>query len=579
MLTFLHSFPPAWLMIIGGLCVPLLRGTTQRFFALALPVITLWSIWHIQPSAHPSVHLAGFTLDMMHLHPYTHIFATAFCIAAFGGLLFGLFQARTLEFSSALIYAGSAIGITFSGDLISLFFYWEIMALSSTLVIFASDRPKAKSAGLRYIGMHLFGGVVLMTGIALHVLQTKSIAITPLDTSMLLQLQQLDMHGIAMWFMLVGILVNAAALPLSAWLPDAYPEASPSGSVFLSAFTTKTAVFVLLTLFAGTEVLIYVGLAMACYGILYALLENDIRRILSYGIINQVGFMVVGIGIGTPLALKGVALHAFCHIIYKALLFMSAGSVLYQTGKSQCTQLHGLGRSMIATSVCGGIGLATMAAFPFTSGFISKSLILSAVAESNLTFVWLLLLAASAGVLLMVGLIATPWFRPLPKDHAPRPNDPPWNMRVAMGIFAVFCLVPAIPGMAHASLFWMLPEPLSYHAYTGEHIVRQLQLLFFAGLAFAGLLPLLKRSETISLDFDWLYRHLGRQLCHYAAQAICAFRKHVAAITMWTIEKVSNSLHFLYDSEGVLSRSWPLGTTATWAAASLALYMALYYFL
>ena len=152
--------------------------------------------------------------------------------------------------------------------------------------------------------------------------------------------------------------------PLSAWLPDAYPESSWSGMVFLSAFTTKTAVYVLLRAFPGTELLIYVGLFMVFYGIIYAILENDMRRILAYSIVNQVGFMVVGIGIGTEMALNGAAAHAFTHIIYKALLLMSAGSVLYMTGKRKCTDLGGLFRTMPLTAACGIVGALSISSFP-----------------------------------------------------------------------------------------------------------------------------------------------------------------------------------------------------------------------
>ena len=172
--------------------------------------------------------------------------------------------------------------------------------------------------------IHLLGGMILFAGITGHVAQTGSVAFA-----------RMALDSPAHWLILIGFLVNAGAPPLSAWLPDAYPEASWSGTVFLSAFTTKTAVYVLMRGFPGTELLIWVGLFMVFYGIVYALLENDMRRILAYSIVNQVGFMVAGIGIGTEMALNGAAAHAFTHIIYKALLLMSAGSVLLHDGPAQ----------------------------------------------------------------------------------------------------------------------------------------------------------------------------------------------------------------------------------------------------
>jgi multicomponent Na+:H+ antiporter subunit D len=289
-------------------------------------------------------------------------------------------------------------------------------------------------------------------------------------------------------------------------LADAYPEASFSGTVFLSAFTTKTAVYVLLRGFPGTELLVYIGLFMVFYGIIYALLENDMRRILAYSIINQVGFMVVGIGIGTEMALNGAAAHAFTHIIYKALLLMSAGSVLYMTGKRKCTDLGGLIQSMPVTAVCGITGALAISSFPLTSGFVSKSMVTQASVDEHLLWVWLLLQAASAGVFLHAG-IKFPWFVFFQKDSGLRPDDPPVNMQIGMILFAVICI---LLGVFPNLLYSMLPYEVNYVPYTAAHTLTQLQLLLFAGLAFFVMLPLMKRTLTISLDFDWFYRRFGK---------------------------------------------------------------------
>jgi multicomponent Na+:H+ antiporter subunit D len=322
------------------------------------------------------------------------------------------------------------------------------------------------------------------------------------------------------------VLVNAAAPPLGAWLPDAYPEASESGTVFLSAFTTKTAVYVLMLLFAGTELLIYVGLAMAVYGIVYAILENDMRRILAYSIVNQVGFMVCGIGIGTHMALNGAAAHAFAHIIYKALLLMSAGSVLYMTGKRKCTDLGGLYHSMPITMTCGIIGALAISSFPLTSGFVTKSMINQAAADQHLALAWFVLTAASAGVFLHAG-IKFPWFVFFQKDSGLRPPEPPWNMKYAMILFAALCVGLGVPGL-YGPLYNILPFPAPaerdlYVPYTLSHVISQLQLLLFSGLAFFTLLPVLKRTLTITLDSDWLYRRLDPR--HLEAPALPGRRR------------------------------------------------------
>ena len=377
--------------------------------------------------------------------------------------------------------------------------------------------------------------------------------------------------------LLIGILINAAAPPMSAWLADAYPKSSAFGAVFLSAFTTKTSVFVLITLFAGTEILIYIGLFMVFYGIIYAMLENDMRKILSYSVVNQVGFMITGIGMGTTLALNGAATHAFAHIIYKALLFMSAGSVLYMTGKSKCTELGGLYHSMKLTTICGTIGALAISAFPFTSGFVTKSMIASAAMNQELQIVWFLLLAASAGVFLHAG-VKFPWFVFFQKDSGMRPDDPPFNMKLAMIFFSLLCIIPGIPGVAEMTIYKLLPSDPEYVSYNNEHVISQLQLLLFSGLAFFLMLPMLKRTNTISLDFDWFYRGLGYYVL-FAFYYVGRFPARVGRIlAKKVIRKGFKLVMKIHNPEGVMARNWPLGITVMWTGALLGVYLVIYYF-
>ncbi len=347
--------------------------------------------------------------------------------------------------------------------------------------------------------IHLLGGVLLFAGVTGHIVQTGDVAFT-----------RMALDSPAHWLILIGFLVNAGAPPLSAWLPDAYPEASWSGTVFLSAFTTKTAVYALIRGFPGTELLIWVGLFMVFYGIVYALLENDMRRILAYSIVNQVGFMIAGIGIGTEMALNGAAAHAFTHIIYKALLLMSAGSVLLMTGRRKCSELGGLFHTMPLTTMCGTIGALAISSFPLTSGFVSKSMVSQAAADGHLLTVWLLLTAASAGVFLHAG-IKFPWFVFFQKDSGLRPAEPPASMRWAMLLFAFLCVA---LGVWFEPLYALLPYAVKYEPYTWAHVLTQLQLLLFSGLAFFVMLPYLKRTLTITLDTDWIWRRLLARLAH-----------------------------------------------------------------
>jgi multicomponent Na+:H+ antiporter subunit D len=344
--------------------------------------------------------------------------------------------------------------------------------------------------------------------------------------------------------------------------------------VFLSAFTTKTAVYVLLRGFPGTELLVYAGLAMVFYGIVYALLENDMRRILAYSIVNQVGFMITGIGLGTEMALNGAAAHAFTHILYKALLLMSAGSVLYVTGRRKCTDLGGLYRSMPFTTACGIIGALAISSFPLTSGFVSKSMISQSAADQHLFVVWMLLAAASAGVFLHAG-IKFPWFVFFQKDSGLRPPEPPWNMRLAMALLSALCIG---LGIFYQPLYQLLPYPADYQPYTGWHVVAQLQLLLFSGLAFFVMLGWLKRTLTVTLDADWLYRVFFARLATLGAGLAVRVIARVEAAAAAAARRLEAPVRAVLGAQGVFARTWTAGSMAVGMMLMLLGLLVSYYF-
>ena len=560
--AFAVTLPPGLVLVVAGLVLSGVGGRLRDIIILGAPLLALALVWAVPDGSSLAFEWLGLRIEPLRVDALSRVFATVFSLMAFAGGLFALRQERWSELAAAYVYAGSALGVVFAGDLLTVFVFWEAMAIASTLVIWSAGAG-ARAAGFRYIVMHLFGGVLLMAGIAGHVAETGNIDFAAMQAD-----------SPAHWLILAGFLLNAGAPPLSAWLPDAYPEASWSGTVFLSAFTTKTAVYVLLRGFPGEEILIWVGLYMVFYGIVYAILENDMRRILAYSIVNQVGFMVVGIGIGSEIALNGAAAHAFVHIIYKALLLMSAGSVLMMTGKRKCTDLGGLFRTMPLTMTCGIIGALAISAFPLTSGFVAKSMISAAAAEDHLTVVWFLLAAASAGVFLHAG-IKFPWFVFFQKDSGLRPPDPPWPMRTAMLFLAFLCI--AI-GVFPDPLYAILPYPVDYIPYTGSHVVAQLQLLLFSGLAFFVLLGWLKRTETITLDIDWLWRRPGRVLARgIGQQTLRAWGGLVDQATR-TASRILRTVYRHHGPTGVLARTWPTGSMAFWATFLLAAYLILYYF-
>jgi multicomponent Na+:H+ antiporter subunit D len=492
------ELPPAALFILAALLVPLFRGSVRSCLVIAVPAAAFLLIASLEPGASWQVSFLGYELTFLRVDKLSKVFGYIFTLNAFAAFIYAFYLRDATQHVAALFYIGSALGVVFAGDLISLYLFWEIMAVASTMLILARKSPKSLGAGFRYVLVHLVGGLCLLAGILFFISQTGTTAF-----------EAMTERSLATWLILIGFLVNAAAPPLHAWLADAYPEATVTGGVILSAYTTKTAVYTLIRGYPGWEILIVIGCVMTLYGIIYALLENDMRRILAYSIINQVGFMVTGVGIGTAMALNGAAAHAFCHIIYKSLLWMSAGAVLYMTGKSRCTDLGGLYKTMPWTLIFGTIGALAISSFPGTSGFTSKTLIIDQSVAQHLVWVWLVLEIASAGVFLHAG-IKFPYFVFFAKDNGLRPGETNRTMLAAMGFMAFLCI---FLGVYPQPLYDVLPfGEVHYQAYTLAHVVSQLQLLMLSALVFFLFLPLLKRTETISLDTDWFYRKGARGL-------------------------------------------------------------------
>jgi multicomponent Na+:H+ antiporter subunit D len=495
----ISDFPPAALLILGALLVPFFKGNARNWYVILLPAVAFYLISQLQVGSSWQVHFFGFDLTFLRVDKLSKVFGYIFTLNAVAAFVYAFYLKDSTQHMAALFYIGSALGVVFAGDLVSLYFFWEVMAVASTFLILARKTKKAQAAGMRYILVHIFGGLCLLAGMVIYITQTGSIAFDAMTD-----------RNLGTYLILIGILVNAAAPPLHAWLPDAYPEATVTGGVILSAYTTKTAVYTLVRGFPGWEVLIVVGCMMTLYGIIYALLENDMRRILAYSIINQVGFMVTGVGIGTMMSLNGTVAHAFCHIIYKALLWMSAGSVLHMVGKSKCTDLGGLYKTMPLTLIFGAIGALSISSFPATSGFTSKSLIIDGAIHEHLMWAWLVLEIASAGVFLHAG-IKFPYFVFFAKDKGLRPGETNKPMLIAMAFMSFLCI---FLGLYPQPLYNVLPYEVHYQAYTFNHVIAQLQLLMLSALVFFLFLKLLKRTETISIDTDWFYR-IGGRLFYY----------------------------------------------------------------
>jgi len=560
------DFPPGLILILGAFLVPLLRGQVRNAYMLALPLVGIWGLIQIEPGSYYQFELFGQTLTPVRIDSLSLIFGYIFHIAAGISIIYAFHLKDTTQMVAGLIYAGCAIGAAFAGDLITLFVYWEGTAISSVFLIWASRTESAYRSGMRYLIIQIGSGVLLLAGAVLHFNATGSLAFEKMG---------LSGPGPVLIFLAFGI---KAAFPLlHNWLQDAYPEATVTGTVFLSAFTTKLAIYALARGFPGTDILILIGATMTAFPIFFAVIENDLRRVLAYSLNNQLGFMVVGIGIGTELSINGTAAHAFSHILYKALLFMSMGAVLFRTGTVKGSELGGLYKTMPYTTGFCIVGAASISAFPLFSGFISKSMIVAAAAGEGHWIVWLILLFASAGVFHHSG-IKIPYFAFFQHDSGLRPKEAPINMLVAMGIAAFLCI--AI-GVYPAPLYALLPYEVKFVPYTTTHVVTQLQLLMFSALAFGflmrtGLYP--PELKSTNLDFDWSYRRLlpatKRGISRIYVPIDSGIRRSFHGSIRWVIATVFHS----HGPEGLLARTWPTGSTVLWVAVLLALYMLFYFF-
>ncbi len=552
------SLPPFLPFFIAAALVALLPvGRARMLLLLALPVIGAANLMQLEEGLSWQSEIAGLALVPVRVDRLSMLFGWLFHIAAALTIIFSLHLRTRMEPTVGLIYAGSALGAVFAGDLVTLFIFWELMALSSAGLVFSRGTKRATAAGVRYLVMQILSGVLLLGGAAIHWREYGD-----------LSFGEIGLDGIAGALIFIAFGIKCAFPLLHNWLTDAYPESTPTGTVFLSAFTTKVAVYALARGFPGTEELIYIGAAMTCFPIFYAVIENDLRRVLAYSMINQIGFMVCGIGIGTELAINGAVAHAFNDVIFKGLLMMSMGAVLFRTGRINGSDLGGLYKSMpITTGLC-IVGAAAISAFPLFSGFVSKSMVMSAAVDGGYDIVWLALLFASAGVFHHAG-IKIPFFAFFAHDSGIRTTEPPINMLAAMGIAAFLCV---LIGVQPRLLYDLLPFATDYSAYDASHVIAQLQILFFSALAFVwlqrtGLYP--PELPSVNLDIEWLWRKPGKAGLRGLRAGSVLIRSSLGRGILRLLDGGMALIRHLFGSDGGLATLWGTRRMATVSVAAL----------
>jgi multicomponent Na+:H+ antiporter subunit D len=503
---------PATALLLGGLATIFLRGRFASIVLVLAPLFGLFHLYGMELGGVSSYNLFGYEMVAASVDQQAKVFGYLFHIAALVAGIYSFHVRDPWQVSMALFYAASAVGVAFAGDMLSLFLWWEGLAITSVFQIWGRKTKTAEDSGFRYLLFHISSGLLLLFGILLryHGEGSSALALNSLTDA-------LESGDLGAQFILLAIGIKAAFPGLHVWLKDGYAEATHTGPVWLCAFTTKCAVCMLVRLFPGAEILIPVGAVMAVFPIFYAVIENDLRRVLCYSKINQIGFMVVAVGIGSELAIDGAIAHAFTHVIYKGLLFMSMGAVMFRTGEVRASHLGGLYKSMPFTTGFCIIGAASISAFPLFSGFISKSIIITEAARHGHTLVWICLLFASAGVFHKAG-IKVPFFAFFAKDSGLRPKEAPPHMLIAMAVSAVLCV---FLGCNPQWLYSLLPNgAMGYHPYDGTHVITQLEILLFSALTFTllnlwGKYP--KDIPSVNLDIDWLYRKIGRIFINFGS--------------------------------------------------------------
>ena len=585
----LSSLPPFVLFFVGAVVIAFTRGTARKVLILAIPLVGGLNLWFgVEPGLHLQFDLIGYTLTPYRADELSLLFGYLFHLAAFLGFVYALHlgdgapegsvagevgeddiignASAGLQHVAAMVYAGSALGAVFAGDFITLFIFWELLAISSVFLVWARKSERSYATGFRYLIIHVISGVLLLSGALMLAHETGSIEFGDVG---------LVGTGAAGWILLLSFGIKAGFPLLHNWITEAYPESTPTGTVFLSAFTTKVAVYALARSFVGTDVLIYIGTAMTFFPIFYAVLENDLRRVLGYSMINQIGFMVAGIGIGTGMAVNGAVAHAFADVIFKGLLFMSMGAVMTMTGRTKGTDLGGIYKTMPFTAGLCIVGASAISAFPLFSAFVTKSMIMVAAIEEHHYVVWLFMLFASAGVLEHAG-IKIPFFSFFAHDSGIRAKEPPRNMLIAMSIGAVLCV---LIGVFPAQFYTLLPYEMDYHPYDLRHVVTQLQLLAFGALGFitlvkSGVYPDEKRA--IHVDAEWFYRKAGPWLVGTVGRAVTRVDVYVRSSVLEFVGSIMHGAERTHGPVGPLAKSWPTGSMVLWVAILLVAYLLFY---
>ena len=482
--------PPAFVVLGAAILVPFLSrrvGHAVGFGAAA--IVAVWAL--LMPAGtYLPVSFLGFDAVLFNVDAFSRVMGVIFGFIGAAAVLYSYStDARTRQTGFALGYVGTSLGTVFAGDWLTLLFFWELMAVTSTLLVWDYG-GEAVRAGFRYAIYHGVGGSLLMIAVVWHYVEVGSFLFSAADGIT---------AGIPAAIAAVGIGVNVGFVGLHTWLPDTDPRPHVAASVFLSVYTTKTGVYGLARAFPdGSLALAYMGAAMALVGVVYALLQNDMRRLLSYHIQSQVGYMVAGVGVGTALATAGAFAHVFNHILYKALLFMTAGVVIARTDEGNLKYLGGLGRALPVTALAFTVAALSISGFPGFNGFVSKGMITAAAHKEHLDGIFYILLAAGVGT--FMSFIKFGYYAFLKQSSGTwAVRQSVAGQRIAMLGVAALCVV---LGLFPDALFALLPgSTADAHPFTLSHLAEGFGLAVLGVVGFRLLkTPLSKIGPGVDVD-------------------------------------------------------------------------------
>ena len=488
---------PGLIMIGFGILVMLLPRPCRKPLGLIAPIAATWALFQMTEESSLQYDLARYIhMEFIHLDSLSFAFMLAFCIIAILNGFYGEGIQHRYECGMSLVYAGSVMGVVLAGDCISLIIFWEVSAFASMYVIYSKHDRASARASFRYILVHAFGGNMLLAGLIIYMFHYGN------------RIENITgcFGEPCFWLIAIGVAVNAAIPPVHAWLPDAYPESTATGTVYLSSFTTKAAIYLMIRMFAGMEALVWMGAIISIYAACMAIMENGIRRLLAYHIISQLGMMIAAIGVGGAIGADAATAHAITNIMFKGVLMMGAGAVIYATGKSNITELGGMAKKMPVTAICFFISSLAIAGLPGLSGFVSKALVMDALHEGGYTIPGLLVTAGGVGTLLSITLKIN-WFVFFGPCDDPEESKVVRKIPFTMGLAMIAGTIITILIGVYPDIFYsMMPYATVVHPYHMGHVLEYIAIFIGGSIPFFLYLKKMKPHDEITIDFDWFYR-------------------------------------------------------------------------